>query len=116
MVHPTRLSRPWREALLQPWIEGRRTSPLRQRTVTPCPCLDRAEQVLPRFIEGLCALQLQVCGQMFEIDSRFSKVVQNSFALSSIARESSGQFAMIGKGRKSAGSIWIVQARTNASS
>jgi len=52
--------------------------------------LDRAKQTLPRFIEGLGALRLQVGRQLFEIDSRFSKIVQNSFAVSSVARKSSG--------------------------
>jgi hypothetical protein len=35
---------------------------------------DRTEQVLPRFIEGLGAVRLQVGRQLFEINSRFSKI------------------------------------------
>jgi hypothetical protein len=64
--------------------------------------LDRAEQVLPRFIVGLGALRLQVGRQLFEIDSCLLKVVQNDFAVPSIARKSSRQFAMISKGQNSA--------------
>ena len=37
--------------------------------------LDRTEQVLPRFIEGLGALRLQVGCQFFEINPRLSKAV-----------------------------------------
>jgi len=67
----------------------------------PALSLDCTKQVLPRSIKGLCALRLQIGRQLFEIDSRFSKVVQNRFAVSSIARKGSGQFAMIRKGQKS---------------
>ena len=63
--------------------------------------LDGTEQVLPRFIEGFGTLGLQVGRQLFEIDSRLSKIVQNGFTVSSIARKSSGEFAMISEGQKS---------------
>jgi len=92
---------------LCPSVENRvaqmpaRPSPLRKRFATPCLGLDCTEQVLPRFIEGLGTLRLQVGRQLFEINSRFSKIVQNSFAVSSVSRKSSGQFAMISKGQKS---------------
>jgi len=67
----------------------------------PALSLGCTERVLPRCIEGLGALRLQGGRQLFEIDSRFSKVVQSRFAFSSIARKSSGQLAMIRKGQKS---------------
>jgi hypothetical protein len=36
--------------------------------------LDRPEQLLPRFIEGLGALRLQVGRRQFEINSGLSKI------------------------------------------
>jgi hypothetical protein len=37
--------------------------------------LDRGEQVLPRFVEGLGALRFEISCQFFEINSRRSKTV-----------------------------------------
>ena len=49
-----------------------------------------SKQVLPGFIEGLRALGLKVGRQFFEIDSGFSKIRQDRFAVASVPGHSSG--------------------------
>src|SRR5215469_9378193 len=62
--------------------------------------LNGVEQLLPRFVEGLGALRLEVRGKFVEIDSCLPEICQNRLAVSAISRKRPGYLTVVSEREK----------------